>query len=241
MSRATLTSSAYAVLGLLARRPSAGYELGTRAVASIDNFWPLTRTHIYGELAKLEALGYVVGVEVAQENLPDKRVYSVTPQGERALDAWLADPDPGAPRPRQPMLVKLFFGERIAPERAAAPRTPTLRAGSGARRRSLACGGSKPTSLGSTRCQPSSVCQPWRDMLRLTSPTEPPAPCPARMMLRSSGVPSKTHPGSPKWRKPPWRPAGKPERALDDLVFRPFSEGKPHEQPDSTRHHNDTY
>src|SRR5215217_8727312 len=120
MSRATLTSSAYAVLGLLARRPSAGYELGTRAAASIDHFWPLTRTHIYGELAKLEALGYVVGVEVAQELLPDKRVYSVTPQGAQALDAWLTNPDPGVPRPRQPMLVKLFFGERVAPEQAAA-------------------------------------------------------------------------------------------------------------------------
>jgi DNA-binding PadR family transcriptional regulator len=104
----------------LARRPSSGYELGTRAAASIDNFWPLTRTHIYSELAKLEALGYVAGVEVAQENLPDKRVYSVTPQGTQALDAWLANPDPGVPRPRQPMLVKLFFGERLAPEQAAA-------------------------------------------------------------------------------------------------------------------------
>src|ERR687897_1992462 len=120
MSRTTLTPSTYAVLGLLARRPSSGYELGTRAAASIDNFWPLTRTHIYGELAKLEALGYVVGVEVAQEHLPDKRVYSVTAQGAQALDAWLADPDPGVPRPRQPMLVKLFFGERVAPEQAAA-------------------------------------------------------------------------------------------------------------------------
>ena len=120
MSRTIITPSAYAVLGLLARQPSSGYELGTRAAASIDNFWPLTRTHIYGELAKLEALGYVVGVEVAQEHLPDKRVYSVTAQGERALDAWLADPDPGVPRPRQPMLVKFFFGDRIAPERAAA-------------------------------------------------------------------------------------------------------------------------
>jgi PadR family transcriptional regulator, regulatory protein AphA len=120
MSRTLLTPSAYAVLGLLARRPSSGYELGTRAAASIDNFWPLTRTHIYGELAKLEALGYVVGVEVAQDHLPDKRVYSVTPQGLQALDAWLADPDPGIPRPRQPMLVKFFFGERLAPERAAA-------------------------------------------------------------------------------------------------------------------------
>ncbi len=120
MSRAILTPSAFAVLGLLARRPSSGYELGSRAAASIDNFWPLTRTHIYGELSKLEALGYVVGVEVAQEHLPDKRVYSVTPEGAQALDAWLDNPDPGVPRPRQPMLVKLFFGERVTPEQAAA-------------------------------------------------------------------------------------------------------------------------
>jgi DNA-binding PadR family transcriptional regulator len=120
MSRVTLTPSAYAVLGLLARRPSSGYELGTRAAGSIDNFWPLTRTHIYGELAKLETLGYVAGVEIEQEHLPDKRVYSVTPRGARALDAWLADPDPGVPRPRQPMLVKLFFGERVAPEEVQA-------------------------------------------------------------------------------------------------------------------------
>jgi DNA-binding PadR family transcriptional regulator len=120
MSRATLTPSSYAVLGLLARRPGSGYELGTRAANSVDHFWPLTRTHIYGELAKLEALGYVTGVEVEQKHLPDKRVYSVTPEGERALQAWLADPDPGIPRPRQPMLVKLFFGEHVSPEQIQA-------------------------------------------------------------------------------------------------------------------------
>ena len=120
MSRATLTPSSYAVLGLLARRPGSGYELGTRAATSVDHFWPLTRTHIYGELAKLEALGYVAGVEVEQKHLPDKRVYSVTPEGERALQTWLADPDPGIPRPRQPMLVKLYFGEHIPPEQAEA-------------------------------------------------------------------------------------------------------------------------
>ncbi len=120
MSRATLTPSSYAVLGLLARRPGSGYELGTRAATSVDHFWPLTRTHIYGELAKLEALGYVAGVEVEQKHLPDKRVYSVTAEGERALQAWLADPDPGIPRPRQPMLVKLFFGEHVSPEQVQA-------------------------------------------------------------------------------------------------------------------------
>ncbi len=120
MSRVVLTPSSYAVLGLLERQPGSGYELGTRAASSIDNFWPLTRTHIYGELAKLEALGYVAGVAIAQEQLPDKRVYSVTPEGTRALDAWLADSDPGIPRPRQPMLVKLFFGERLAPAQVRA-------------------------------------------------------------------------------------------------------------------------
>jgi DNA-binding PadR family transcriptional regulator len=120
MSRALLTPSAYAVLGLLARRPSSGYELGTRAATSIDNFWPLTRTHIYAELAKLESLGYVVSVEVAQVHLPDKRVYSVTPAGMQALETWLADPDPGIARPRHPMLVKLFFGERAAPAQTQA-------------------------------------------------------------------------------------------------------------------------
>jgi PadR family transcriptional regulator, regulatory protein AphA len=120
MSRVTLTPSSYAVLGFLARQPGSGYELGTRAASSVDQFWPLTRTHIYGELAKLEALGFVTGVEVEQQHLPDKRVYSLTREGERVLQAWLADPDPGTPRPRQPMLVKLFFAERLAPEQAAA-------------------------------------------------------------------------------------------------------------------------
>jgi DNA-binding PadR family transcriptional regulator len=120
MSRAILTPSAYAVLGLLARRPGSGYELGTRAATSIDYFWPLTRTHIYSELAKLEARGYVASVAVAQDSLPDKRVYSVTPAGILALETWLADPDPGTSRPRHPMLVKLFFGERIAPDQAHA-------------------------------------------------------------------------------------------------------------------------
>jgi DNA-binding PadR family transcriptional regulator len=114
-----LTPSGYAVLGLLARRPSSGYELGTRA-AGLAHFWPLTRTHIYSELGQLEARGYVAGAEVAQERRPDKRVYRVTPEGEQALQSWLSDPDLGVPRPRLPVLLKLFFAERAPPERVAA-------------------------------------------------------------------------------------------------------------------------
>src|SRR5439155_2920920 len=56
-TRARLSPSAYAVLGLLAQQPSAGYELGARAATSIAHFWPLTRTHIYTELERLKGSG----------------------------------------------------------------------------------------------------------------------------------------------------------------------------------------
>lgn len=117
MSRERLTPSSFAILGLLAWRPSSGYELGSRALRSISHFWPLTRTHIYGELAKLESLGYVTSAEVEQHGAPDKRVYTATDEGRRVLDDWLNDPDPGFSRPRHPLLVKLYFAERADPAR----------------------------------------------------------------------------------------------------------------------------
>ena len=118
-TRPSLTPSAYADLGLLAGEAGAGYELGGRAATSIAHFWPLTRTHIYTELERLEALGFATATRVAQQRLPDKRVYAATRVGLRALDSWLNDPDPGAYRPRHPMLIKLYFAARAAPQRVA--------------------------------------------------------------------------------------------------------------------------
>ena len=107
------------MLGLLAQQPSAGYELGARAATSIAHFWPLTRTHIYTELERLEALGFATATIVAQQRLPDKRVYTTTPAGLRVLDAWLNDPDPGAYRRRHPMLIKLYFAAIVVEHDAA--------------------------------------------------------------------------------------------------------------------------
>jgi PadR family transcriptional regulator, regulatory protein AphA len=115
MSRARLTPSSFAILGLLTLAPSSGYELGSVTERTVQNFWPLTRPHIYSELSKLERYGYAASVEVDQRRAPDKRVYSITEQGQRALDAWLRDPDPEVQRPRHPVLIKLFFAERLEP------------------------------------------------------------------------------------------------------------------------------
>jgi DNA-binding PadR family transcriptional regulator len=116
MSRERLTPSSYAILGLLARRPGSGYEIGALAQQTVHHFWPLTRPHIYSELAKLEELELVSSTEVEQQGVPDKRVYGLTDRGAAELDAWLHDPDPGVQRPRHPLLIKVFLGERLEPD-----------------------------------------------------------------------------------------------------------------------------
>jgi DNA-binding PadR family transcriptional regulator len=137
MSRARLTPSSFAILGLLTLGPSSGYELGSLTERTVAHFWPLTRPHIYSELSKLEQLGHVTSVEVEQRGAPDKRVYSITVQGEQQLDAWLRDPDPDVQRPRHPLLIKLFFSDRLEPD-AMRPLLASYRAGLEARRSTYA-------------------------------------------------------------------------------------------------------
>lgn len=109
-------TTSFALLGLLVRSPKSGYDLASLVERSIANFWPVARSQVYGELARLDSLGYVRGSDVAQERLPDKRVYEITPEGVAALDAWLAHPGVPAGRFRSGLLVKVFFADRMTPE-----------------------------------------------------------------------------------------------------------------------------
>lgn len=119
MNATKLSPGAHAVLGLLSREPTSGYELGSLAERTIAHFWPITRAHIYAELGRLEDAGLVTAAEVAQRGRPDKRVYALTEAGERTLDEWLASADLGDERRRNPLLLKVFFGDRMSPERLA--------------------------------------------------------------------------------------------------------------------------
>jgi DNA-binding PadR family transcriptional regulator len=94
-----------------------GYEAARAAEHSISYFWPISKTHVYSELARLEGLGWASGSDVRQESVPDKRVFTITPAGERALDAWLVDGPIPDDQHRSPALIKLFFGHRIPRER----------------------------------------------------------------------------------------------------------------------------
>jgi DNA-binding PadR family transcriptional regulator len=108
------------VLGLVAVRPTAGHELAAFASRSVANFFPLTRSHVYLELDRLCRLGYLHATEVAQDRLPNKRVYEIMPAGLVELGRWLHDDGDLAPdRTRSLFLVRVFFGDRMSPDGVA--------------------------------------------------------------------------------------------------------------------------
>ena len=114
----SLPPTSYAVLGLLSRRgPMSGYDLTAYADRSVAHFWPISRSLIYRELARLERLDLVAGTDVPQQRLPDKRIFELTRAGEQALDRWLAETPFERDRGRSPFLLMFFFGERIPPSR----------------------------------------------------------------------------------------------------------------------------
>ena len=113
------TTTEAALLGLLAlegeRSP---YDLVKAIQGSIGYFFAPARSHVYDVLPRMERLGWVRHREVAQAGRPDKRVYRVTAGGRAVLVSWLAaDDDPG--EDRGVLLLKLYCGALIAPERSA--------------------------------------------------------------------------------------------------------------------------
>lgn len=80
----------HALLGLLARRPSTGYELARRMDRPVGWFWTARHSQIYPELARLEADGLVEHEEVPGPGPRQSKRYAVTPAGLEALRAWVA-------------------------------------------------------------------------------------------------------------------------------------------------------
>jgi DNA-binding PadR family transcriptional regulator len=106
-------TTSHAVMALLSFAPMSGYQLARAADRSISRFWPISKPQVYSELQRLEALGLLEGNDVVQDKLPDKRVFRLTPAGERALDDWLVDDQLEPSRFRIPLLVKTLVGHRV--------------------------------------------------------------------------------------------------------------------------------
>jgi DNA-binding PadR family transcriptional regulator len=129
-----LTVNSHAILGLLSIAPMSGYDLHQAVDRSVRHMWPISKSQVYAELARLEPLGLITGTDVPQERLPDKRVFHLTAAGDEVLDEWLQGADLEPPQFRLPFLLRTLFGHRVGGEQTA-ELLDEVRAGAETRRR----------------------------------------------------------------------------------------------------------
>jgi PadR family transcriptional regulator, regulatory protein AphA len=107
--RIDLSTTSYAMLGMLALRPWTTYELAKQVGRGLGQFWPRARSNLFGEPKKLVARGFATATEDRVGKRP-RTVYTITPDGRRALRRWLATPGDGPALEFEEML-KIFFAE----------------------------------------------------------------------------------------------------------------------------------
>lgn len=115
---ARLSTSSYAVLGLLSFARMSGYDLAAVAQRSAAQVWPLSKTQVYAELRRLSALGLVHGRDAEHSGGPAKTLFELTPSGDHELDGWLISDKSVGLRLRAPTVLKVLFGHRTPPEHA---------------------------------------------------------------------------------------------------------------------------
>jgi DNA-binding PadR family transcriptional regulator len=102
-----LTTTSYAILGLLAVRPWSTYELAAQMRRNLHYFWPRAESNLYAEPKRLLDGGFA-RADARPVGLRRRTVYSITPKGRRALARWLGTPA-AETRLECETLVKLMF------------------------------------------------------------------------------------------------------------------------------------
>ena len=107
MSTRSPTTTSYAILGLLAIRPWATYDLAKLMRRSLHFFWPRAESNLYAETKRLVDTGLA---EARKEWNGDRKrtVYSITDRGRDALRDWLATP-PAPARVESEAQLRLLY------------------------------------------------------------------------------------------------------------------------------------
>ena len=107
-----LTTTSYAILGLLAVRPWTTYELAQQMGRALGQFWPRAESKLYEEPKKLVAHRLATASKDTVGKRP-RTVYRITAKGRRALAAWVSAPPEGEAGPAVEFepLVRVFFAE----------------------------------------------------------------------------------------------------------------------------------
>jgi PadR family transcriptional regulator, regulatory protein AphA len=108
-SAPSMTTTSYAILGLLAVKPWTTHELVQQVDRSLRRMWPRARSKLYEEPKKLVAHGYARATDDSVGGRRRTR-YTITAKGRRALAAWLQEPGDG-PVLEFEQLLKISFAD----------------------------------------------------------------------------------------------------------------------------------
>jgi len=102
-------------LGLRTEGDQTGYAIKQRFEEGFNHFFGAGFGSIYPALAELTRQGLVSCRSVEQDKRPDKKVYSLTPAGERVLIDELMETPPRH-KVRSEFLVLMYFAHLLPPE-----------------------------------------------------------------------------------------------------------------------------
>lgn len=108
MSSRPLTTTSFAILGLLTIQPWSTYELAQLMRRSLHFIWPRAESNLYAEPKRLVDAG-LVAAEVGWNGDRKRTVYSITPEGRAALRDWLAD-EPPSQRLESEAALRVLYG-----------------------------------------------------------------------------------------------------------------------------------
>ena len=98
-----------AILGLLERQPSHGYDLKRDYDAYFSRGRQLPFGQVYATLARLARDGKALAGEAEPGAGPDRKRYTITETGKSEVEAWLAEPIPPEPRLQTDLFVKVVL------------------------------------------------------------------------------------------------------------------------------------
>ena len=110
-----LNATAAALLGLLLEESRTGWDLMAAAQERIGEFWTLTQSQVYRELAAMAGRGLLEAGPVGPR---ERKPYRATPAGREAFDAWLQG-EPGPDQVRIPLLLTIAFAGHLPAGRLA--------------------------------------------------------------------------------------------------------------------------
>ena len=110
-----LNATSASLLGFLLEGPKSGWDLVRTAQERIGDFWSLTHSQVYRELA---AMADADLVEPGERGTRDRTPYAITASGRAAFAEW-AEQEPSVESIRFPLLLALGFGRHVPRDRLA--------------------------------------------------------------------------------------------------------------------------